>query len=141
MAAVHVVGNHRPALNVEPLRTRKRFALNKIDSAVASSQRHLECSHGRVLRNADIGHDPISCSFNSLHCLPALNGATCPLGNFPQCLTNKRARSSCLRPRTRRGPSREMLAAGSGGTELTGMTKHHVARLNEARFSYRPDAA
>src|SRR5262249_16614813 len=26
-------------------------------------------------------------SHKGLHCLPALNGATCALGNFPQCLT------------------------------------------------------
>ena len=28
-------------------------------------------------------------SDNGLHCLPALNGATCALGNFPQCLTGR----------------------------------------------------
>src|SRR5215472_11950625 len=32
---------------------------------------------------------PIFSSHNDLHCLPALNGATCPLGNFPQCLTGR----------------------------------------------------
>jgi hypothetical protein len=31
-----------------------------------------------------------------LHCLPALNGATCALGNFPECLTG---RTSHARPR------------------------------------------
>src|SRR5262249_15325607 len=42
-------------------------------------------------------NDLISRSFNSLHCLPALNGATCALGNFPQCLT---ARSRSHRRRS-----------------------------------------
>src|SRR5262249_55438050 len=30
-------------------------------------------------------------SHNDLHCLPALNGATGALGNFPQCLTTRPA--------------------------------------------------
>ena len=34
---------------------------------------------------------PISFGHNDLHCLPALNGATGALGNFPQCLTPHRA--------------------------------------------------
>ena len=32
---------------------------------------------------------PISFGHNDLHCLPALNGATCALGNFPDCLTGR----------------------------------------------------
>jgi len=31
-----------------------------------------------------LADDPIS---RNLQCLPALNGATCALGNFPECLT------------------------------------------------------
>src|SRR5262245_50601171 len=54
---------------------------------------------------------PISFGHNGLHCLPALNGATGSLGNFPECLTARssfgaalalttatHAFASCLRP-------------------------------------------
>ena len=52
-------------------------------------------------------------SDNGLHCLPALNGATGSLGNFPQCLTPTPARSSCLRAARQIGPGGRSLAWSS----------------------------
>jgi hypothetical protein len=37
-------------------------------------------------------------SHNDLHCLPALNGATGSLGNFPQCLIARAALTAWLSP-------------------------------------------
>ena len=44
---------------------------------------------------------PISFGHNDLHCLPALNGATGSLGNFPQCLTWRNSRAEQSHERTR----------------------------------------
>ena len=42
----------------------------------------------------DSEHYPFCFHHNGLHCLPALNGATGSLGNFPQCLPGRTCTST-----------------------------------------------
>jgi len=51
------------------------------------------------------------CNSFNLHCLPALNGATCALGNFPQCLTARSALTARALP-TLHHHTRVRLACG-----------------------------
>src|SRR5215831_17639118 len=48
--------------------------------------------HAALIRFGEELHVANCSSDNGLHCLPALNGATCALRNFPQCLTAHSAR-------------------------------------------------
>jgi hypothetical protein len=70
-----------------------------------SGWRHIE---GQAAPTSIQNNYPISFGHNDLHCLPALNGATCPLGNFPECLTYARPRRQGHRARPQAPPASDL---------------------------------
>ena len=66
-----------------PSRHRPEPAAPNASAAIASASASGQPSPAAEIQNIY----PISFGHNGLRCLPVLNGATCALGNFPECLT------------------------------------------------------